>query len=250
VSEVITLHNDNLVIETFDGVDIPPAGSIVVSQSMSRGLLQDSYFLKDIQNPAENIYLTSSLNPTVQVKNQQAIDLLAYGSNSGGGSGINVAVVTDIVARDALTPIQGDISKVLSNSSTYVYDGTNWVLLVFQTLIGLFIRTGTNSDGDWLERNEVSSDNFGLFQPFTNANIVRVAISCRVNYGPLTIALYTHDGNSTNLTQIGTYTMLQSEIFKVYSSLSMSIPANKQIAVKIITGNLKDIHVDLIIKGV
>lgn len=48
-----------------------------------------------------------------------------------GGS---VTVVADITARDALSPTEGDISKVTDSDGqgtpeTYIYDGSNWVLL-------------------------------------------------------------------------------------------------------------------------
>jgi len=103
MSEVITLHNGNTVVETYDGIDIPAGGSLVITASISTGLLKDGYFFTDIFNPAENIYVTSSLAPTVQLKNQPAIDMIMYGTRSTGTSAVTSvnAQVGDVVIPPA-----------------------------------------------------------------------------------------------------------------------------------------------------
>ena len=39
----------------------------------------------------------------------------------------NVDVVADIAVRDALTPVEGDVAKVISTNETWIYDGTAWI---------------------------------------------------------------------------------------------------------------------------
>ena len=63
----------------------------------------------------------------------------------------DVSVVADIPARDALTVQTGDVAKVVSNTTTYIYDGSVWIELSAQdavqsvnSLTGSVVLTTTN----------------------------------------------------------------------------------------------------------
>lgn len=110
-----------------------------------------------------------------------------------------------------------------------------------------FGRSGTVSTNSWLRRpGNVPSNRAGVTIPIDNPEIISVACSNR-NVDNYTISVYEHDGNQTNLTLLGSVSVVNATggIFPV----SFSATKGKQLAVRITAGSARDIGVDLVLVG-
>lgn len=110
-----------------------------------------------------------------------------------------------------------------------------------------FGRSGKVSTNSWLRRpGNVPSNRAGVTIPIDNPEIISVACSNR-NVDNYTISVYEHDGNQTNLTLLGSVSVVNATggIFPV----SFSATKGKQLAVRITAGSARDIGVDLVLVG-
>jgi len=110
-----------------------------------------------------------------------------------------------------------------------------------------FGRSGNVSNGSWLRRpGNVPSNRAGVTIPINNPEIISVSCSNR-NVDNYTISVYEHDGNSSNLVLLGSVSVVNSTggIFPV----SFIATQGKQLAVRLTSGNVRDIGVDLVLVG-
>jgi len=113
-----------------------------------------------------------------------------------------------------------------------------------------FGRSGTLNQNTWLRRpGNVPSNRAGVTIGINNPIITSVACANR-NVETYEVEIYEHEGNSVNLTLLGTVTVVgkTSDVFTV------NFPATKgkQLAVRLgntSTGNVRDLGVDLQLIG-
>lgn len=109
-----------------------------------------------------------------------------------------------------------------------------------------FGRSGNVNINTWLLNESVPSNITGRRVPLTNATIVEIFTSSQ-NNDTYTLGLYSHDGDSINLTLIDTFSVVASR--GGTKSVSVSIAKNKQLAMKLTAGSCSEIVAGVIVKG-
>lgn len=110
-----------------------------------------------------------------------------------------------------------------------------------------FGREGTSSNGVWMRRvGNIETNRTGITISVNNP------VLTLVSYGTETLdtysfGIYSHDGNSVNLALLATVTVTASRAGT--QTLSVATTKNKQLAVKVLSGNATNLGVDLILKG-
>ena len=113
-----------------------------------------------------------------------------------------------------------------------------------------FGRSGQLSQNTWLRRpGNVPSNRAGVTVAISSPTIVKVSCSNR-NIETYTLEVYEHEGNSVNLTLLGSVNVVSARggIFDV----SFSVTQGRQLAVRLgstSTGDVRDLGVDLILTG-
>jgi len=111
-----------------------------------------------------------------------------------------------------------------------------------------FGRTRANS-GTWLNRvGEIPSNRTGVTIGINNPAVFKVFVSCE-NIETFTVGLYVHDGDSINLTLLGSVNIITSR----GGTFSVNFPTTqgKQLAARVISssGSVQNVGVDVILKG-
>lgn len=110
-------------------------------------------------------------------------------------------------------------------------------------------RSGTITQSTWLLNDSVPSNLSGRTVFLNSAEIVRVFVANQDATSGIIIEVYTHDGDSVNLTLVGSVTTAatRSNTFTV----SLPITLNKQVALYIANGSAsgKNMVVGCLIKG-
>jgi hypothetical protein len=96
-------------------------------------------------------------------------------------------------------------------------------------------RSGTVNQNTWLLNDSVPSNLSGRVCFLNSASIIKVFVANQAATAGIVVEVYTHDGNSVNLTLIGSVTTLatRSNTFTVAYPVSL----DKQIAIKIANGS-------------
>lgn len=105
------------------------------------------------------------------------------------------------------------------------------------------------NNGTWLRRvGEIPSNRTGVTIGIQNPVVAQIFVSNR-NIETYTVGIYEHEGNSINLTLLGTVsvTSARGDSFNV----NFSATQGRQLAVRIetVTGSLQQPGVDIILKG-
>jgi len=113
-----------------------------------------------------------------------------------------------------------------------------------------FGRSGNLSQNTWLRRpGNVNSNRAGVTVSISNPVIVELSCSNR-NIETYDIEVYEHEGNQVNLTLLTTVSIVAARGGTF--SLNVSVTQGRQLAVRLGTtfsGNVRDLGVDLILKG-
>jgi hypothetical protein len=113
-----------------------------------------------------------------------------------------------------------------------------------------FGRSGSLSQNTWLRRvGDVPSNRAGVTLDIGNPVVTRVSCANR-NVETYDVEIYEHEGNSANLTLLGTVTVTNA----TSDSFSVNFPATqgRQLAVRLgstATGNVRDLGVDVTLQG-
>ena len=108
-----------------------------------------------------------------------------------------------------------------------------------------FTRSGNISAGGWALNGTVPSNVTGITFPFYRGKLTEVTVS---NEDPstATIGIYEHD----KVTYTLLYTLtLTAQYSKVDTVTGVSVTRGKEIAVQVLTGSVKNVSVQLILKG-
>lgn len=97
-----------------------------------------------------------------------------------------------------------------------------------------FGRSGTATSGTFLQCETVPSNVSGRWVYVANGTIQHVYVSNEL-LTTYTIEVLYHDGNSTNLTSVGSVTVTSARGAKF--DVNWPIPINKQVAVRVATGS-------------
>jgi hypothetical protein len=107
-------------------------------------------------------------------------------------------------------------------------------------------RNGNSSTGTWLNNEGVSSNLSGRLVFISNPSLA-VIFTANRNLSTYTLGVYTHDGNEINLTLVDTLVITSAR--GGFKTTNISIPAGKQLAVRVETGSAQDIVAGVILKG-
>jgi hypothetical protein len=110
-----------------------------------------------------------------------------------------------------------------------------------------FGRAGLVTAGAWLRRpGGTPSNRTGVYVSINNPILTEINVSNTV-IDTYTVGIYEHDGNLVNSTQLATATVTAATGGS--TTVSVSMTQGKQLAVKLESGNVFDIGVDIQIKG-
>lgn len=107
-------------------------------------------------------------------------------------------------------------------------------------------RAGGLFASSWLQNEGINSNRTGRLVPFSNAKITRVFVS-NEDISTYQITIYTHDGDSVNLTAVSTINVTNSR--GGTATLDIPVDQNKQLAVRLTQGNANNILVGVILTG-
>ena len=114
-----------------------------------------------------------------------------------------------------------------------------------------FGRNGSLSQNTWLRRpGNVPSNRAGVTININNPVITTIAVANR-NAETFRVEVYEHEGNSVNLTLLG-FVDIVNAASEIFENLNISATKGKQLAVRLgntSTGNVRDLGVDLTLKG-
>lgn len=108
-------------------------------------------------------------------------------------------------------------------------------------------RSGSISSGTWLLNDGVPSNKAGRTIVLGDSKIVKI-FSASEDLDTYTLQIYSHDGNEVNLTLLTTLTVTASRTGNS-GTISISVPANKQLAAYLATGSAKNIVAGIVMQG-
>lgn len=108
-------------------------------------------------------------------------------------------------------------------------------------------RSGNVTSGSYLLNDSVPSNKSGRTNVLGATKVVKF-FSASENLDTYTLRLYWHEGDSINLTLLTTLTVTSSRTGDS-GTISVSVPAGKQLAVKLQTGSAKNVVAGLIMQG-
>jgi len=135
----------------------------------------------------------------------------------------NVSVVADIPARDVLTPTTGDVCKVTSNSTTYIWDGSAWIEMTDSSAVtsvngstGVVTLTTTNiTEGTNLYYTDVRGDARITLQKAQLNGIATLDGSGKIPSGQLPSIQVTNVSVVADITTRDALTPLEGDVAKV-----------------------------------
>lgn len=107
-------------------------------------------------------------------------------------------------------------------------------------------RSGNASTGTWLQNDTVPSNRVGRTINLVNPVITAVSIANR-DVSTFTVAFYEHEGNSINLTQIGTVDIINARSLNAF--VNLPVTEGKQLAVRILSGAASNPVIGLQLSG-
>lgn len=107
-------------------------------------------------------------------------------------------------------------------------------------------RSGGLLASSWLFNDGILSNLTGRLVPLTDASIARIFVSNQ-NVSTYQVTIFSHDGDSINLTSLTTVTVTNSRGGSV--AVNIPVETNKQLAVRLTSGSAANIIVGLILKG-
>lgn len=110
-----------------------------------------------------------------------------------------------------------------------------------------FGRSGAAVSGTWLLNDGVPSNKAGRTIVLGASKIVKI-FSATEDLDTYTLQIYSHDGNEVNLTFLTTLTVTASRTGNS-GTISVSVPANKQLAAYLATGTAKNIVAGIVMQG-
>lgn len=131
------------------------------------------------------------------------------------------------------TDVQTAIDSIYATFSGLISPGFTWG------------RSGNVPSGTWLQNDTVPSNITGRNFPFFNGQLVTIAVS-NEDVTTATVQLYEHD--KVTFTLLATLT-LTAQRSKEQNFTSVPITKGKELAVRIGSGSVKNIVVQLVIKG-
>lgn len=108
-------------------------------------------------------------------------------------------------------------------------------------------RSGNIPSDSWLLNDEIPSNRAGRTILLTSATIEKISVATE-DINTYSIQIYHHEGNEINLTLLHTVNVTSTRSYQTLIP-SISVPTNKQLALKVGTGSAKNLVVALIIKG-
>lgn len=131
------------------------------------------------------------------------------------------------------TDVQAAIDSIYATFSGLISPGFTWG------------RSGNSVSNTWLQNDTVPSNVTGRNFPFYNGQLVTIAVS-NEDITTATVELYEHD--KVTFTLLATLT-LTTQRSKEQNFIGVPITKGKELAVKIGSGSVKNIVVQLVIKG-
>jgi hypothetical protein len=107
-------------------------------------------------------------------------------------------------------------------------------------------RSGNNSSGTWLDNEGVSSNRSGRLVFINNPTLAFIFVNTR-NIATYTIAVYEHEGDEVNLTELDTLDITSSR--GGFKTSNVTVTPGRQLAVRITSGSGQDMVAGVIIKG-
>lgn len=139
---------------------------------------------------------------------------------------------TDLVA----TNVQAAIEEVVSNTSASASPGFN------------FGRASNVNNGTWLlVPGGPPSNKAGITVLLTDGLITGAYVACE-NANTFTLTFYQHEGDSINLTAIGSINVVASRSYTI-TGLDIPVEKDKQLAIQLTAGSAKNVSVGLQLKG-
>jgi len=108
-------------------------------------------------------------------------------------------------------------------------------------------RSGISGSGTYLLNDAVPSNKAGRTIVLGASKIVKI-FSATEDVDTYTLEIYSHDGDEVNLTLLTTLTVTASRTGNS-GTISVSVPANKQLAARIGTGSAKNIVAGIVMQG-
>lgn len=108
-------------------------------------------------------------------------------------------------------------------------------------------RSGASGSGTWLQNDSVPSNLAGRTLVLGDGKVVKI-FSATEDANTYELTLYYHDGNSINLTTVTTLTVTASRTGDS-GTINFSIPAGKQLAIRITSGSAKNIVAGVVLQG-
>ena len=109
-----------------------------------------------------------------------------------------------------------------------------------------FGRASNVNAGTWLQCETVPSNKSGRYVYINNAVITRVFVS-NENVSTFDVSVYYHDGDSINLTLLGTVSIVSARGDEF--TVSWSVPSGKQLAIQLSSGSARNMVAGLELQG-
>jgi len=109
-----------------------------------------------------------------------------------------------------------------------------------------FGRASNINSGTWLQCETVPSNKAGRFVYINNAEIKRIFVSSE-NISTFDISVYHHTGDETNLTLIGTVSIVSARGGSF--NVTWAVPTNTQLAMRVISGSARNMVCGLELSG-
>jgi len=107
---------------------------------------------------------------------------------------------------------------------------------------------GDKVAGFWLTSEGIPSNVVGVPVLFSNGRIVQVAFGTEVE-ADYTLGIYQHEGNGLGLTELAQVPILFGGDKRVEVNVPVIASTNVQLAVRLLSGNTRNLKVSLVLKG-
>lgn len=107
-------------------------------------------------------------------------------------------------------------------------------------------RASNVNTGTWLLNDSVPSNKSGRTVNLSNPSIKAISISAE-DISTFDITIYEHEGDSINLTSLGTVNIVNARSFS--TTLNFPVTSGKQLAVRLTSGSAKNVVVGLQLSG-
>lgn len=140
-----------------------------------------------------------------------------------------------------------------NTGTEYVGDNVGDVLKEVEDKVGVSASPGFSwgrsanvSAGTWLLNDSVPSNRSGRTVNLVDPAITAISIAVE-DIATFDVTIYEHDGDSINLTSLGTINVVSARSFTAF--LNFPVTSGKQLAVRVTSGSAKNIVVGLQLSG-